>query len=104
MKWHEAPLLPVAAVFAAGIFSATWLTMPTWWILVGGTLLLVVAAALLARGWEHCASAGLFALALVLGALRGESDPVPADHIARLALGSLASVEGRLVAAPGRLA
>src|SRR5215470_7516190 len=104
MKWHDAPLLPVAAVFAGGIFSATWLTVPAWWIIVAGTLVLVVAAALLACGWEHCASAGLFALALVLGALRGESDPVPADHIARIALGSLASVEGRLAEEPVRWA
>src|SRR5215510_8784223 len=104
MKWHEAPLLPFAAVFAAGIFSASWLSVPAWWILIAGTLLLVVAATFLACGWEHCASAGLFALALVLGALRGESDPVPADHIARIALGSLASVEGRLAEEPVRWA
>src|SRR5262245_19791485 len=104
MKWHEAPLLPFAAVFAAGILSASWLTVPVWWILIAGTLLLVVAATLLACGWEQGASAGLLALAFVLGALRGESGTVTADHIARVALGSLASVEGRLAEEPVRWA
>ena len=103
MKWHETPLLPVAGAFAVGIFSTSWIAVPAWWLLAAGALLLAASVLLLAW-WEPGASAGLLAVAIVLGALRGESDPVPTDHIARAALGPLVSVEGRIVEEPTRWA
>src|SRR5262245_59874306 len=104
MKWHEAPLLPIAGAFALGILSTSWGAVPAWWFLVAGGLLLMVTASLLAWGRESGASVGLLALAVVLGALSGESDPVPSDHIARAALGPLVSIEGRITEEPIRWA
>ena len=76
----------------------------TSWLLVAGGLLLTLAACSLALGWERVAMVGLLALAAALGALRAASDPLPADHIARVALGPLVSVEGRLAEEPVRWA
>jgi len=104
MRWQEAPLVPVAAAFALGICSGSWAAAPTSWILVAGGALLTLAACALALGWERVALAGLLALAAVMGALRAASDPLPADHIARVALGPLVSVEGRLAEEPVRWA
>jgi len=104
MRWQEAPLVPLAAAFALGICSTSWVTAPTSWILVADGALLTLAACALALGWERVALAGLLALAAALGALRAASDPLPADHIARVALGPLVSVEGRLAEEPVRWA
>jgi len=104
MKWHEAPLLPLAAAFALGIYASSWAATPTSWLLCAGGLLLTGAAVALALGAERVATAGLLALAAALGALRAASDPLPADHIARAALGPLVSVEGRLAEEPVRWA
>src|SRR5882724_9135232 len=104
MKWHEAPLLPLAAAFALGIYASSWTATPTSWLLGAGGLLLGGAAVALALGGERVATVGLLALAVTLGALRAASDPLPADHIARAALGPLVSVEGRLAEEPVRWA
>jgi len=102
MKWHEAPLLLLAAAFALGIYSSSWATVPTSWLLGAGGLLLVFTAVALAFGGDRVATVGLLVLASALGALRAASDPLPADHIARAALGPLVSVEGRLTEEPVR--
>jgi competence protein ComEC len=104
MRWREAPLVPLAATFALGICLSPWVAAPTPWLLVAGGLLLSLAACALALGWERVALGGLLALATTLGALRAASDPLPADHIARVALGPLVSVEGRLAEEPVRWA
>src|SRR6266536_4260192 len=104
MKWHEAPLLPLAAAFALGIYASAWAATPPSWLLGAGGLLLTGAAVALALGAERVATVGLLALAAALGALRAASDPLPADHIARAALGPLVSVEGRLAEEPVRWA
>ena len=85
MKWHEAPLLLLAAAFALGIYSSSWAAVPTSWLLGAGGLLLVLTAVALAFGGDRAATVGLLVLASVLGALRAASDPLPADHIARAA-------------------
>jgi hypothetical protein len=100
MKWHEAPLLPLAAAFALGIYASSWAAVPTSWLLGAGGLLLVLTAVALALGGDRVATVGLLVLASALGALRAASDPLPADHIARAALGPLVSVEGRLAEEP----
>ena len=104
MKWHEAPLVPLALALALGISASVWVTAPAWWLLGGGGCLLVAIASALALRWHGVATAGLLALAAVLGALRAMSDPLPADHIARVALQPLVSVEGRLAEEPVRWA
>jgi competence protein ComEC len=104
MKWHEAPLLALAAAFALGIYSSSWATIPTSWLLGAGGILLLLAAVALALGGDRVATVGLLALASALGALSAASDPLPADHIARAVLGPLVSVEGRLAEEPVRWA
>ena len=104
MRWHEAPLVPLAAAFALGILSSSWMVTDTRWLLAAGGLLLTLTACALALGWERAATVGLLALAAALGALRTASDPLPADHIARVALAPLVSVEARLAEEPVRWA
>jgi len=103
MRWHEAPLLPLSASLALGIFLGTWATSPAR-LLVAGSLLLAVGAGALALGRDGAAAAALLALAVVLGALRSATDPLPADHIARATLAPIVSVEGRLAEEPVRWA
>ncbi len=103
MKWHEVPLLPLSAAFALGIFLGTWAAAPAWLLLAGG-LLVAVGACALALGRDGAAAAVLLSLAVVLGALRGATDPLPADHIARVALAPVVHVEGRLTEEPVRWA
>ena len=102
MRWHEAPLVPLAGAFAIGIAASAWGTAPAWWLLGAGTLVLGLTGLALALGSAPLTTAGLLALAMLLGAARAISDPLPADHIARVAFGPLVSVEGRLAEEPVR--
>src|SRR5499427_1330443 len=102
MRWHEAPLVPLASAFAIGIATSAWITTPAWWLLCAGALLLGLTVLALALRSAPLATTGLVALAMLLGALRAVSDPLPADHIARVAFGPVVSVEGRLVEDPVR--
>src|SRR5499426_2149748 len=102
MRWREAPLVPLASAFAIGIATSGWITAPAWWLLCAGALLLGLTALALALRSAPLATTGLVALAMLLGAARGVSDPLPADHIARVAFGPAVSVEGRLVEVPVR--
>ena len=113
MKWHEAPLLPLSAALALGIVLAAWATSVPGWLLAAGGLLLAVGACATAFGpdgtCESAATAVLLALAVVLGALRGVTEQLPADHIARAKLASVVNVpvvkvEGRLAEEPVRWA
>src|SRR5262249_36635058 len=106
MRWLEAPLLPLAGAAALGIATSAWFTPPAWSLLCGGprpwggVLALGVTSLALAGGRTRLATAGLLLLAVLLGAVRAVSDPLPADHIARIAFGPLVSLEGRLVEEP----
>jgi len=113
VKWHEAPLLPLSAALALGIVLAAWATSAPGWLLAAGGLLLAVGACATAFGpdgtCESAATAVLLALAVVLGALRGATEQLPADHIARAKLASVVNVpvvkvEGRLAEEPVRWA
>jgi competence protein ComEC len=104
MKWHEAPLLPLAAALAVGIVVAAWAAVAPAWLLAAGGLLLAVGACSTALGQEAAATAALLALSVAVGALRGATEPLPADHIARAELGPLVHVEGRLAEEPVRWA
>jgi len=100
MRWLEAPLLPLAGAAALGIATSAWFTTPAWSLLCGGVLALGLTSLALALGTTRLATAGLLLLAVLLGAVRAVSDPLPADHIARIAFGPLVSLEGRLVEEP----
>jgi competence protein ComEC len=104
MRWHEAPLLPLAAAVAVGIVSAPWAAAAPGWLLAAGGFLLTVGACALGLGRDGAATAALLALAVVLGALRGATEPPPGDHIARRALPPVVSIEGRLAEDPVRWA
>src|SRR5215475_1741293 len=102
MRWHEAPLVPLASAFTIGIATSAWIIAPAWWLLCAGGLLLGLTVLALALRLAPLATSGLVALAMLLGAARGVSDPLPPDHIARVAFGPAVSVEGRLVEDPVR--
>jgi competence protein ComEC len=108
MTWHEAPLLPLSAAFALGIVAAPWAVAAPGRLLVAGGLLLGVGACAAALGryrpCEGAATVALLAVTFVLGALRGATEPLPADHIARAELAPLARIEGRLADEPIRWA
>src|SRR6266545_3082598 len=104
MRWHEAPLLPLSAALALGIVAAGWTAAAPGWLLAAGGLLLAVGACAAALGRDSAATAGLLALAVTLGALRGATERLPADHIARAELPPIVKMEGRLAEEPVRWA
>jgi competence protein ComEC len=108
MKWHEAPLLPLSAALALGIVAAAWAAAAPSLLLAAGGLLLAVGACAAALGryrpCEGAATAALLAVTCVLGTLRGATEPLPADHIARAEWAPVVLVEGRLAEEPVRWA
>ncbi len=104
MTWLAAPLAPLAAAFALGIWGRAWLGPPTVWLLVCGVVPLLAGAAALLLRRERVATAALIVLTALLGMLRGTTPPVPPEDIARAAIGPVATVEGRLAEEPTRWA
>jgi len=102
MRWLEAPLVPLAGATALGIATSAWIATPAWSLLCAGVLALGLTSLALALGATRLATAGLLLLAVLLGVVRAISDPLPADHIARVAFGPRVSVEGRLAEEPVR--
>src|SRR5215471_907197 len=102
MRWLEAPLVPLAGATALGIATSAWIATPAWSLLCAGALALGLTSLALALGATRLATAGLLLLAALLGVVRAISDPLPADHIARVAFGPRVSVEGRLAEEPVR--
>jgi competence protein ComEC len=96
------PLAPLAAAFAAGIALAPWASARPVWAL--GIAALALTTLVLVAGEPAHATAPLLAAVAAVGALRALPAPLPADHVARLALPLTASVEGRLAARPLRWA
>ena len=102
MRWLEAPLVPLAGATALGIATSAWIATPAWSLLCAGALALGLTSLALALGATRLATVGLLLLAVLLGVVRAISDPLPADHIARVAFGPRVSVEGRLAEEPVR--
>jgi competence protein ComEC len=100
----EAPLLPLALAFAAGLAAGAWLALPTAW-LIGAAAVLLAGSALAFR-WKrhHEAAALLLAVVAVLGAVRGTIHPPPPEHLAAMALPAQVTVEGTIVDEPIRWA
>ena len=96
------PFVPVAAGFAAGIASAPWARADVAW--AAWITASVACATLLALGRRSWAAWALLVGVTAAGALRGAEPALAPDHVARLELPRLARVEGRLAAAPVRLA
>ncbi|HEY7654388.1 MAG TPA: DNA internalization-related competence protein ComEC/Rec2 [Methylomirabilota bacterium] len=94
-----APLLLPAAAFASGIAGASWLAVPTPFLIGGGAVLLL-AGLLLGPRRPGAASALVLTAMAVLGALRAAPPLLPADHIARRSLDAPVALEARLAQEP----
>ncbi len=101
MGGRATPLAPLAVLFACGVGAAAWASgAPVVWIAWGTSL--AVTLALLARGHDRAAAAGLLVAVVLLGALRAAAPPLPPHHLAARSLPALARLEGRLAAEPIR--
>lgn len=92
------PLAPPAVAFAAGIAIGPWITPRAAWLLLAAAFAATALVLVLGRV-EHGFGPLLAAVAL-LGTLRAQPMPLPADHVGRLPLPLTASVEARLDADP----
>jgi competence protein ComEC len=97
-----APLLPLAAALACGIAAAPWLAVAPVALIGAGAALAVCAAAGLAAGRDRPALVALLAAFVAIGAGHLTGRTVPVDHIARRALPTPVTIEGRLAAEPVR--
>ncbi len=104
MGLERAPLLAVVAALALGIAVAPAAALPPLPLIWAGAALLLVAAAAFAARSERLATVGLLAALVMIGALRESAPLLPADHVARRALPTPVSIDGRLVAEPIRWA
>ena len=96
--WTALPLVPVAVALAAGIALAPWSSETVAWGLWLGAM--VVGLLAVALDWQRLGAVGLLAGVMALGALRAAPPPLPADHVARLALPARGVVVGRLASTP----
>jgi competence protein ComEC len=99
---ERAPLLPIAAAFAAGIVAAEWVHVAPALLLELTAGILLLACLTFGRRHDRTTLVLLLAGAGTLGMLRAGPPPLPRDHIARLALPPIAAIEGRLREEPVR--
>jgi competence protein ComEC len=100
VRLETAPLLPVAASFAAGIVASPFSAAPSALLALSAGLL-ASAAILLSCRRERIAIVMLLASIVALGALSAHP-LLPRDHIARQSLPPIVTVEGRLAEEPVR--
>jgi competence protein ComEC len=92
------PLAPVATAFAVGIALAPATSVRIAWAMLGAA---VAAAALaMVAGRAGHAALPLLGAVVALGILRALPTPLPPDHVAGLALPTVARVEGRVATEP----
>jgi competence protein ComEC len=102
MTWRRMPLVPLALALAAGIAAAPIVSPGLAW--VAWAIALAAAAALLALRRVAAAAAPLLVAVAALGVLRATPSPLPADHIAGLALSRPVELVGRVATEPRRTA
>ena len=100
----QAPLVPLALAWAAGIAAGPALAPPPAWLIAGVGALLLAAAALLALRRDGMPAALLLAAAALLGALRAHELPPGPDDIAALGSDEVLAVEARIAEEPRRWA
>jgi competence protein ComEC len=99
---ERTPLAPIAVAFGVGIVLAPLIEPGVLWTVWLAAL--AIGAGLLTLGRARGAAVTLLVAVAALGALRGTEEPLPPDHLARLGLPRVASVEGRLAVEPTRWA
>jgi competence protein ComEC len=99
-RLETAPLLPPAAAVTAGIAAGPWLSLPIAGLLAAAAVLLIAALASSHR--PRTALVLILAGLALLGAVRVGGPRLPADHLARRALGGTLAIEGRLAEEPIR--
>ena len=102
MTLERTPLAPIAVAFGVGIVLAPLIEPGVLWTVWLAAL--AIGAGLLTLGRARGAAVTLLVAVAALGALRGTEEPLPPDHLARLGLPRVASVEGRLAVEPTRWA
>src|SRR5258705_10293293 len=100
----QAPLVPLALAWAAGIAAGPALAPPPAWLIAGAGALLLAAAALLALRRDGMPAALLLAAAALLGALRTHELPPGPDDIGALGSDEVLAVEARIAEEPRRWA
>ena len=96
--WLRMPLIPVAIAFGAGIAAAGRMPLVAVWSVSLAALALAVLA--LALGRPIVATALLLLDVTAIGALRAAPLPLPADHVAHLALPRSVTLIGRVDGEP----
>jgi competence protein ComEC len=99
---QRTPLAPLALAFCVGLVAAPAIEPVLLWAVWLAALAL--GSGLLMLGEARGATVVLFVAVAALGGLRAREHPLPSDHVARLGLPRVASVEGRLAAEPTRWA
>ncbi len=102
--FEAVPLGPPAAAVALGLAAQAWVHPPPVALWVIGIVSALWTAWLLIRGRESAAGVALVLTIGVVGLLRAATPHLPPDHIARQALPSPVTLEGRLTAEPIRWA
>jgi competence protein ComEC len=97
-----APLLPLAVALACGIAAEPWLAVAPLASIGTGAALAACGAAALAARRDRLALIALLAAFVAIGAAHHAARAVPGDHIARRALPTAVTIEGRLAAEPVR--
>jgi competence protein ComEC len=99
---ERTPLAPLTLAFGVGLVAAAVIEPVLLW--TAWLVALAIGAGLLTLGKIRGATVVLLLAVAALGGLRGTRTPRPSDHVSRLGLPRVASVEGRLAAEPTRWA
>jgi len=100
----QAPLVPLALAWAAGVALGPALAPPATWLIAGAGALLLGAAGALALKRAGSTGALLLAAAALLGALRAHELPPGPNDIAAFASEGVLTIEARIAEEPRRWA
>ena len=102
MALERTPLAPLALAFGIGLVAEPTIDPVLLWTVWLAAV--AFGAVLPMLGETRGATVVLLIAVAALGGLRGRENPPPSDHVARLELPRVASIEGRLAAEPTRWA